>query len=631
MRHVSAKNYYLWTLGVCIAFLGGCKEPSMEVASLGKKLPSPVLTNSSPFDQDIDTTGYVQFQGTCDTRLTDLTLSFDLNNWQSPPSQPDLSETPVTGTTFTNDSNCSDGTYNFYLSAKDILQIWNLDVGPNGNDDVDYIYVRGWSLIGYSELLVLKNTRSDENSGAEKIVLEKNWPRGFAGSGQCEYFDVQLRTSNGERATHDAAITFTLDKKVNSTVTHGIAAYTSWDDCHNDNNVQTSFTIPANENSATIIYRFPNSPVDTNFEFKIGSATALSYSNEYTAVLLRDSTSATQRWVNLHDGSHQIYKSQCIPFKLQRQTYAKTPDESMHSDSIELSSSTSALKFYSDSACTNVTSSLSFPSYNSLAEGYVKYTPNGSEGSFAEVSIQGTSTATNSLSYDIPVMKLRVDLSAKANFTRIGTRTTNSMTNGQCYAVTLSPENENGTLITASEDISINLATALAGTGTFHAGSSCMTSISTAMISTGAISTTVYFKPMVNSAGKHYLRFSSGAITTDSHDIYINLGPTKFKLFVGMLVPDSCVEVNIKLTDHLGNFYAAPFNYGTSITVSGIDLSTLHSDPMCTVQTGISQAIPSGSDKAIFYIKSWDLLGTPFSLNVNPSQGLEGDSFSGSF
>ncbi len=602
----------------------------MEVASLGKKLPGPVLTSTSPFDQDIDTTGYVHFQGTCDNRLTDLTLSFDQNNWQSPPNQPDLSDSPATGT-FSNDSNCSDGSFSFYLSPKDILQIWNLDVGPNGNDDVDYIYVRGWSIIGYSDVLALKNTRSDDNSAADRIALEKSWPRGFAGSNQCEYFEVQLRNSNDERATHNAAITFTIDKKVTSVVTPGISAYTSWEDCHNDNNVKTSFTIPANKDSITLIYRFPSSPVDANFEFKIGSATALNYSSEYISVLLRDSMSPTYRWVSLHDGSHQIYKNQCIPFKLQRQTYSKTPDESAYSDSINLSPSSSALKIYSDSDCTNAITSLTFPAYSSLAEGYVKYVPTGTESSFAEIAIQGTSNVTNSLSYDIPTMKLRVDLSEKATFARIGTRTTNSMTNGQCYAVTLSPENENGSLITANADLTINLGTAQAGTGTFHASPSCMTSISSVTIPTGAISSTVYFKPIVDVAGKYYLRYTSGAITSDSHDINISLGPSKFKLFVGMLTPDSCVEVNIKLTDHLGNFYVANFNYGTSISLSGIDLSTVHADPTCTIQAGISHAIPSGSDKAIFYIKSWDLLGTPFSLMVNPSQGMEGDTFSGTF
>lgn len=602
----------------------------MQVASLGKQLPKPALTGSSPFDQDIESTGYVHFQGTCDSRLTDLTLSFDLNKWELPPTQPDLSASPNAGP-FVNDFNCSDGIYSFYLSPKDIQQIWGLTVGTDEGDDVDYIYIRGWSLIGYSETLVLKNNRSGSNSAADRLVLEKNWPKGYAGSEQCEYFEVRLQNAFGERATHTSPITFTLDKRVASTVTKGITAYPNWDACANNTSAQTSFTIPAKKDSLTIIYRFPASPIDTNFEFKIGSASELSFSAEYTSVMLRDSNSATQRWVGLYDHSHQIYKDQCVPFKLQRMTYFKAPDNSPYSDIIDIMASTSTLKFYSNSDCTEISSSLTFAPYSALAEGYMKYSSSGTENGFLNISIQGSPRFNNTLKYDVPPIYLTIDLSSKNTLGRIGSRTTNTMANGQCHPVTLSPENGNGSLIAADSDLVVSLGTTQAGTGSYYADPNCSTFLSTTTIPAGAISSTVYFRPLVSTPGKYTLRFTSGTITSSSHDIEISLAPTKFKLFVAPLIADSCVEVTVKLSDPFGNFYSAAYVYGLSIGISGIDYSTIHSNPTCTNPTGLSQVIPAGSDRATFYIKSLDLLGTPFSLQVHSAGSMEGDSFSGSF
>lgn len=628
MGYVSARNFYA-AFVLCAAVLSGCKEPTMQVASLGKQLPKPALTSNSPFDQDIDSTGYVHFEGTCDSRLTDLSLSFDMNNWQSPPAQPDLSATPGTNT-FTNDINCSDGVFSFYLSPKDILLLWNLNVGSDEDDDVDYIYIRGWSLIGYSETLTLKNDRPDKLP-AERVVLEKTWPRGFAGSEQCEYFEVRVQNSAGYKATHNLPITFTLDKKLDSTITSGIAAHLSWDDCNSNTNAQTTFSIPANESSVTVFYRFPASPIDTNFGFRIGSASALNYSPDFISVMLRDSTSATQRWVGLHEFSHQIYKNQCVPFKLQRMTYAKAPDNSPYDDVIDLMAPTSALKFYTDSDCTNLSSSLTFTPYSALAEGYIKYTPSASESGFIELTVQATSRAGNSLQYDIPSMRFTVDLTAKTSLARIGSRSTNSMANGQCHAVSVTPENENGSLIAADTDLPVQLETAQTGIGTYYAGSTCTTPISSTTIPQGAISSTVYFKPSVNVAGKYQLRFTSGNIVTTGHDIEMTLAATKFQLFVAPLLADSCIEVQVKLTDHLGNYFVANQYYNPSITTSGISFSTLHLDVMCTSPASSTVMIPAGSDRATFYIKSQGLSGTSFSLQVNPVPGMEGDVFNGSF
>ncbi len=179
MLNVGSKS--LLRVLLSMTLLTGCESPDLEVSSLDKKLPAPVLKGSSPFDQDLEEQNYVRIQGSCDTRVGNIYLSFDKQNWHQPPLSPDL-----TGTTLgalTNDRDCTDGSFDIYLTKNDLQSIWGLQTGDDGTD-VDYVYLKGETLIGETNILTIIDSSgpgTGGNSPASKMALEKTWPRAAAG------------------------------------------------------------------------------------------------------------------------------------------------------------------------------------------------------------------------------------------------------------------------------------------------------------------------------------------------------------------------------------------------------------------------------------------------------------------
>ncbi|MEK2644191.1 hypothetical protein [Bdellovibrio sp. BCCA] len=526
MLNVSGR--YLITLILSAVFLAGCKDPDLDVSSLGKKLPAPSLKGTSPFNQDFELQGYARVQGSCDSRVGNVFISFDKQLWHQPPVNPDLTGTALpVGTT--NDRDCSDGSFDIYLTKNDLQNIWGIQTGSNGSH-VDYLYIKGESLIGDTETLTLVDNNSGTSPGSNnspaKIILEKTWPRGFAGAGMCDSFRVSVLSAGGYRVATPTAISFSLEGRISGSATSKVQAYTSWQDCASGTPAtQSTFTIPANTDGTDVIYKFPETPLNQIFEFRVVQSSALTPDTGYTDVILRDSSAASSyRWLAAEEYIHQIYKGLCYPIKIRAYNYNRTPAYDQFPGSVTLTSADTQVKFYGNSSCATEVSNFAFASYSSEITAYVKYNPSptdsGTMTDFA-ITMVGTGTA-GSLIYDASPIAMRADLTSKATVSSVDIWGPRDVTRNTCFAFRIVSVNDNGTLIPVSAPTNIILGTQESNVGSFYSDSTCAgTTISNVSIAAQSTSMTVYFKSSSTASGIYHFNLSSSGLSSKARELNV--------------------------------------------------------------------------------------------------------------
>ncbi|WP_226987974.1 hypothetical protein AB1A81_02530 [Bdellovibrio bacteriovorus] len=641
MMNVSGKNLIVFILTVFA--LTGCKEPEMQLSTLGKKLPAPSLKGSSPFEQDFDSQNYARVQGSCDSRVGTILVSFDKNIWHQPPSSPDLTDTALSAG-ITNDSDCSDGSFDIYLTKNDLQNIWGITTGSSGTtgSGVDYIYIKGSSIIGDTETLTLvdgdvNSPGTGPNSGvAALVVLEKNWPRGFAGSDQCGSFMAFLNTENGQRATHTADVSFKLSKTVAGSTYSGITAYKNWSDCHSDSNITDTFTIPAGSDYTEIIYRFPSTPLDAVLNFKIINTSALRASTTAAAVTLRNSeASSTYRWLSLEEHMFQIYKNTCYPIRLRSNNFNNSPAYDQFGGTLDLVASDARMKFYTDASCGTVTSSYTFSSYNSLIVGYVKFSEASSTDTMASVNLTITGAVGNNYYYDAVPLNFRVDLSSKSSPAKLDIWGPRDIANGYCNAYSVATMNANGTLLPTTSNLTVNLATQESNLGQFFADETCATPISTAVVSKDTALKKVYFRAAAANAGSYHFNVNAPGLTNHTPIVNIRTPITQFKIAPIDMIAGACKAVSIGVADGAGIFRIADQTYNAPISISITPTpgsNVIFADPSCSVPASPSYiTVGSGMGAAVLYIQTAGLNGKMLDLTVSAVAGVSGSAFNGTF
>lgn len=504
--HVSGK--YLFALFLSVVFLAGCKEPSIEVSSLGKKLPAPMLKGTSPFDQNFDLQGYSRVQGVCDNRVGDVFVSFDNINWIRPPASPDISGTSLTDTGVTNDFSCTDGAFDIYLTNNDLKNIWNFQPGPSTKIS---IYIKGQTLIGDTDVLIL----TEPDPKPAKITLFKSWPNGFAGGNQCESFHVQLQDDTGRRVMPSADISFNLENLISGTVNSNISAFTSFQDCSNNNSPTSNFVFFANTDHVDIYYRFPSAPIDGTLSFRVINPSSLSADPNYTVVVLRDSsTAATHQWLAVENFSYQLYKNTCYPLTIRSYKYNRSL--SYESGIIKPTSSPEFL-FFTDSTCSVLPPSGEFAitATDSSTIIYVKYVPSGAEtNSFVPATLSLTGSSASGALYDFKDMNFSIDLTAVSTATQLEMWGPQNLTTSICAKYSIITMNKNHTWIPVSGITTVNLSTD-PGTGNFYTSPTCdaiapAPITSTLSVAANSLGGDVYFKPAAAAPlGSHQFKFSA--------------------------------------------------------------------------------------------------------------------------
>ncbi|WP_374034787.1 hypothetical protein ACES2I_02570 [Bdellovibrio bacteriovorus] len=637
MMYVSGKNLIVFILTVFV--LTGCKEPEMQLSTLGKKLPAPSLKGESPFDQDFDTQNYARVQGSCDSRVGTILVSFDKSVWHQPPSSPDLTDTALAAG-LANDSDCSDGSFDIYLTKNDLQNIWGITTGSSGTD-IDYIYIKGSSIIGDTETLTLvdgdaNNPGSGSNGAAAYVVLEKSWPRGFAGSNQCGSFSAFLNTANGQRAVHTADVSFQLSKTAAGSTYRGITAYKTWNDCQSDANTTDTFTIPAAAGYTEIYYRFPASPIDGILSFKIINTSALSASTTSADVTLRNSeASSIYRWLSLDEHSSQIYKNICYPFRLRSHNYNNSSAYDQFGGTLDVAASDARMKFYTDASCGTVASSYTFTSYDPVIVGYIKFSEATASDTPALVDLTVTGATGNYYSYDTLPLNFRVDLSSKSIAAKLDLWGPRDIGNGYCNAYNVVTMNANGTMLPVNGDLTVNLATKESNLGYFFEDESCATPITTAVVAKNTALKKVYFRASVANAGSYHFNVNAAGLTNHTPIVNISTPITQFKIAPIDMIAGACKAVSIGVADGAGIFRIADQTYNAPISVSITPTpgsNVIFADPSCSVPASPSYiTVGSGMGAAVLYIQTAGLNGKLLNLTVSAVAGVSGTAFSGTF
>lgn len=515
---------FLFFICAFCALLVGCKSPDLDVSSLDRRLPAPSLKGSSPFNQDFDSQNYARVQGNCDSRVGNLFISFDKQVWHQPPLTPDISGTSLPAG-LTNDRDCTDGSFDIYLTKNDLQNIWGIQTGSGGTD-VNYIYIKGETLIGDTDILTLIDTKNPNNPGssapATKMSLEKNWPQNNAAADRCSNFHVSLQTATGTRGVATNNVTFSIEEQSGGGVTTAITGYANWDDCNQGINAKTVFTVPAGSDGVEVIYKFPvYSGTSTSFSYRLTN-TSLTADLVYTIVNIHDSSAATMdRWLGSTAPLHQIYKNICyqIPISAFSYQYNQQIADPIADAGFSVSSIDPNLKFYNGSGCTTEISTFSLANVLS-ANVYVKYKTStvGTSG-FKATQVVFIGAASNYLHYDPFVLNLNIDLNdGQGTVTRVDIWGPQNVKVVSCQPFNIATTNNNGTSLSVTTEKQVFVAMQEANAGTFYTDPTCETAISSVYV--GSPTTQIYYKAP-SLPGTYHFSISSPGLTSSTRAVNV--------------------------------------------------------------------------------------------------------------
>lgn len=520
---------YSFILVSCALAISGCKDPEVSVGLLGKKLSAPALTGASPFDQDMKTNGYVRFQGSCDSRVQYISISLDETNYFIVPSAPNISGTALTGSEV-NDTSCeSDGHFDFYLTENDLIS-W----GYSADEDVDVLFLRGTMSFGETRVLKIQDPNPDSGNGggtATQVVLEKNWPAGFAGSSQCEYFNASIRNANGNHTTSTTATTFSLDKVVGNTTSRNIVAYKNQSDCASSTNGSTTFSIPAGENSITVYYKFPDAPLDDIIKFRTSSVNLSTTESAFASVVLRDST-GDRYWISSFS-PYKVAKDTCAKGNFEARFYNGTVKSLYSSNAwtpVVTGTNSGKLFFYSDENCVNKVTAINGNSGNTTF--YYKYNSGGETDTttLKFTLTHNVDTATFG-AYDDNVHNFEIDRSGNTTVTKFDfyVPTTGTTSRGICQQTQINTYNSQGTSI----DSSIHVFMGAPNTAFFASYNDCETvSNPITSLSLTKSQTPVFYRTTALPSAVETLSMTSSSLPAVTRQITVSSKATHVSILV---------------------------------------------------------------------------------------------------
>ncbi|WP_413583421.1 hypothetical protein [Bdellovibrio sp. HCB288] len=516
MMNVSGKSLLLIMLSA--AFLSGCKDPEVAVSTLGRKLAAPVLSSSSPFDQDMEEQGYVRISGSCDTRVGPVVIGFTEDSFHSPPTSPNTSGTSLGS--ITNDSDCSDGSFDIYLTSADLLSIWGIDA-TDDNDDVEHILIKGETWFGDTRTLTITNNRTpgSGNTIATHVTLRKVFPADFAGAGQCEMFNAYATDSNGNETSTNTAVTFAVQDSRSS----GINYYLNGTDCTNSTQSVSSLSIPAKQGMITFYARMPTSPVDSIIGFTPVIMSGGLQAAAATNVTLRDPAS-NRRFIALIDAPGTIYKNVCQPITLQRMTYSKNSAYETASLTVDVAPSDAKLEFFTENDCnaSSKTSSIVFGPSISNATTYIKYNYSGaSSNNQVKVNLNYTVSDVN---YDNPAYVVRVDLSNDTVVAKIDLGGPSNISRSQCAMYKVNLANSSWTAVPADQTyiVSVTSTNTMAGLQLYE-DATCINSVSSLTIPQGQLNKTFYVKSTAAQNSSTQVTVSTSSLTSTPRGISVSV------------------------------------------------------------------------------------------------------------
>ncbi|WP_413576930.1 hypothetical protein ACLVWU_02355 [Bdellovibrio sp. HCB290] len=605
MMNVSGKSLLL-LLASAMLFTG-CEDPQVSVSTLGRKLAAPVLSSSSPFDQDMETQGYVRIVGSCDTRVGPILIGFDEDSFHSPPVSPNISGTSLGS--IVNDSDCSDGVFDIFLTSADLLSIWGITT-TDDNDDVEQILIKGETWFGDTRTLSIINNRppGSGNSIATHLALRKVFPSDFAGASQCEMFNAYVLDANGNETSNTTAVSFSVQDSGNAGVTY----YQTSSDCASAVFPVSTLSLPAKLGMLTFYARMPASPIDSTIGFTPIVSSGGLQAAPATTVTLRDPASS-RRFIALLDAPGTIYKNVCQPITLQRMSYYKTSANETGSLTVTMAPSDSKLEFFTASDCNTgaKTSSILFSSSISTVKTYVKYAHSGTA-TTAHLKINLNYTVSDS-NYDIPSYVVRVDLSSSDTVAKMTFGGPQSISRSQCYAYNITMANSNWAAVPADKDYDVSFASSntLAGLQ-FYSDEYCTSPVSTLVVSQGELSKKFYVKSSTGQNASSQITMTPNSLAAVTYNVSVSVNATSYALSMAVTnspLRDTCSYMMLTYLDS----YNMPIPATAPVQLSFFTISAgaagnvhLYTDPTCSAaypENTMFTVNPYSPNDYKFYIK----------------------------
>lgn len=514
MRNV-ALNPRNFILLACALALSACTKTPVDVSSLGLRLSAPQLKSTSPFNQEIHTQGYIEFTGLCSPLIDSFSVSADGTKFNQVPATTDYTVGGVT-TTKTNDTDCADGTFSFYIT-EDQINTWLGHIMVDG--EIKSLYVRGSGWMGDTEDLVLHDSK-DGNHVATTLQLSKEFPRGFATNGECGTLQITLRDDRGSEMSQTTDTPFSV-VEVPAGVIH---IFDSIADCNTSANALTVSKVPAFSSQKQIFYRAAATPV--SFSTYILSGLPGSLQTASITIQNRDPANATIFWAGMTNYPHTLFKNICYPASVQLRLYDSTSSSYVNHDTVAVlpAPSNPKLKFYFDSACSpgnEIGTALNIYNGTSNSGVYMKYVDVGTTSGDTRVNLGLTVTAPAGTSADVSVEDLWVDLDdSRASATQISVNRYDQITSGICYQYTAQLINSRWAPIPnpGPSSASVQITTTVGSNGMFYTSStSCSSGVGgsptlSANIPVSSSSVSFYFKS--SSDGDFVMTPASGSLTS---------------------------------------------------------------------------------------------------------------------
>jgi hypothetical protein len=305
---------------------------------------------------------------------------------------------------------------------------------------------------------------------------------------QCGAFAVALTDPNLVPVNADANLLVSLSGA-------GSGAFFSDSGCATP---ASSVTIPAGSSTATFHFRS-----DTEGSFVL-TPSASSHDGQPFALTVAQAPAASLIW----SGSNTSNTVTCAALNVGLRDVYSNPFVASESVSIALDDSGASGSFYSDSNCSTSTTSVNVAVGASSVQVYYRQTVTGNVTLAA--SSTGLTTANHSLNITAaPPAQLAISGSA-------------TLTTASCSPYSIRTRDALGAVANAAGNLSIQLDPGIGG-GSYFSDSGCSSAITTAQITMGTNSTTVYFRQ--TTAGSTTLTVSSAGLTDATLSLSVSPAP----------------------------------------------------------------------------------------------------------
>lgn len=522
--------------GMCLLlllFTLGCTVPDVKLELLSKEMPGPVLKTGGVENVDFpDTQKFLEFGGSCDLRTKSLKVGFKKEglsqiSYEAVPSVSAYYRYPgdIYTTDITNDLDCSNGDFSFILSLQFILGLAEVATADELKDQqIEAIYITGETLIGDTKPMILPvggNGDGPHQNQATKLVLRKFNPWNAASKYNCVPVNLAyLDNNNFPGYIPNEGVYAIVDG--NSTQ---LTSYRDINECISAINPSVTFPIPQG-NPYLVRYLKFDTLGTQSIQLAYISGHSLDVSSSMINLQIRDGSATDYRFLSFnYDTPRSIARGACYLVTVRVHFGDGTEDSYSNRTAVlvNLSSTNSGVKFFSDSSCSTQVSSVSIPNGISQQSFWISYPGSAAPSEqilFNQIIANGTgqlNAGPTPLFIDSNENFVHIDDTAHNMIEHIYLGLPQNMLVGACNSVHLETSNRNGTPIPVpAGGLTLNLHESSVNFDIFSSPSCYPPSMTSSSIESGKFQKELYIKGLNASTNEWFVSTILGGTVLDS-------------------------------------------------------------------------------------------------------------------